>query len=375
MQSIERRNMEMANCIVYTGNSAGLSVRASKSTSSTKLGVISNGVTVDVVRCDATWATFMYNSTPAFVQHQYLQDPPSTNGDGLSTGATATCNTNNVIIRDAANGSSTGSQLSKGDGVTIYAKTLTSSYYWYRIGTNQWVRGDFLAPGGSGGTGSLQAGHYVQVSAGTVNVRASASTSSTCLGVLRNDTKMYCEEVVSSTWVKIRWGGKTQTYAYIMSQYLEDGGVAPTSKMQRAFDIGLSMADKGYPDTPEECFDIGDGAWCVRYVSFLQKAAGCSAGNYVPFSKALVSEAVAFFQTNNAFGLRGVKTPVEGDWVFFRTTSQPYQHVGLVVYANGTNIKTVEGNRNDTVHSSGPSSYNGSFGDMTVYGFGTPTWA
>lgn len=234
-----------------------------------------------------------------------------------------------------------------------------------------------LNGGGSSGTGSLAAGHYVKMNQSNslpVNVRASASTGSTLLGKLQKGTLMYCEDVVNSTWVKIRWGGKTQTYAYIQSKYLVDGGIAPSSKMQRAIDIGKSMANVGYPNEPDEYFDIGHGKWCVRYVSFLQKAAGCSSGNYVPFSDAYVSQAAAFFQDKGKFGLSPRKIPTKGDWVFFSQGYEEYQHVGLVVNVSGNNITTVEGNLSSTVTSRGPASYKGSFGKMTVYGFATPTW-
>ena len=78
----------MANCMVSTGNSSGVNVRSSKAVSSSNLlGVIDNGVYVNVVRCDGTWATLMYQGAPAFLQHQYLMNPPTTNGDGLDTGS------------------------------------------------------------------------------------------------------------------------------------------------------------------------------------------------------------------------------------------------------------------------------------------------
>lgn len=145
----------MATCTVETGNSSGLNVRASKSTSSTRLGIIANGTLVNVVCCDGTWATLVYDGTPAFVMHTYLDGPPTTYGEGLSAGDSATCNANNVNIRSTANGSTTGDQLDKGDNVTIYDRSsIISSYYWYRIGTNKWVRGDFLAPGSTSSGGN-----------------------------------------------------------------------------------------------------------------------------------------------------------------------------------------------------------------------------
>lgn len=377
----------MANTTVQTGNSAPANVRATKSTSSALVGTISNGTTVNVVRCDATWSTLQLNGTPAFIWNSLLTSEPTQNGAGLSTASgmnTAKCNGSAVNVRSSAVSGGIVGTLNKGDGVSILGSTTGSDgYVWYRIGTDRWVRGDFLAPGGSGGssggtTGNIQAGRYVkmnQSNSSPVNVRASTSTSSTCLGKLQKGTLMYCEQVVSSTWVKVRWGGKSQDSAYIMSQYLTDGGAAPSSKMQRAIDIGKSMAGKGYPDTPNECFDIGHGNWCVKYVSFLQKAAGCTSGNFVPNGSDLVSEAATFFRNKNKFYLRANKAPAVGDWVFFSMGSETYQHVGFIVAVSGSSITTVEGNLSSTVVSRGPSSYTGAFGSMTVYGFGTPTWA
>lgn len=452
----------MANCVVSTGNNAGVNIRASKSTGSTKLGVIANGKIVNIVRCDDTWATLLYNGNPAFAQHQYLSNPPTVNGDGLSKNDHAVCNANKVNIRSAAGGATTGKQMSKGKNVTIQDKLLTNNYYWYQIAAGQWVRGDFLTPGGNGAqdntaenikvgdairttdvavnfrstpggtvirpvnrgttmvviaiassggytwykgvisnqTGYLrgdfvekykdggddsesspstvQAGHYVKMNQSNskpVNVRASTSTGSKCLGKLQKETLMYCEEVVDATWVKIRWGGRTQDYAYIQSQYLADGGAAASNLKQRAIDIANSMAGHNYPNEPTN-LDLGGGAWCVRYASFLLKAAGCSAGNYVPFENALVSEAVAYFQDRNAFRLRASGgVPSKGDWVFFSQGGETYQHVGFIVDVNGAMIKTVEGNLSQTISSRGPQNYNDAFGAMTVYGFGTPTWA
>lgn len=62
----------MANTIVKTGNTAPANIRASKSTSSTLLGTIPNGQTVNVVRCDATWATLQFNGTPGLHLEQFI---------------------------------------------------------------------------------------------------------------------------------------------------------------------------------------------------------------------------------------------------------------------------------------------------------------
>lgn len=282
-------------------------------------------------------------------------------------------------------------RLSHGTKVEVNTPTATWSQI-RRYGSTSilgYIMTEFLSstdPNGSsggstgGGTTSngLQAGHYVQVSSSysTVNVRASASTTSTLRGVLFKGTKVYCSAVVNDSWVKIIWGGTGSSDAYVMAQYLIDGGVASSSKRDRAIAIANSMKDAGYP-YDDRIGNLGLTAtqWCVQYCSWLMKAAGCSSSNYVPFSDALVSEAVTFFQNKGKFGLRANKVPTKGDWVFFSEGSETYQHVGLVVNVSGTNITTVEGNLRKTITSRGPSSYYGSFGDMTVYGFATPTWA
>lgn len=92
----------MSSCLVQTGNSTGVNVRSAKAVSSSNLlGVIDNDEYVNVVRCDDTWATLMYNGTPAFLQHQYLVNPPSTIGEVLldtSSNNKAVCNASSVTV-------------------------------------------------------------------------------------------------------------------------------------------------------------------------------------------------------------------------------------------------------------------------------------
>lgn len=193
-QNINERkiNYIMATCIVKTGNDNGVNIRPSKSTSGNRLGVINNGVSVNVVRCDGTWATLMYNGTPAFVQHKFLQNPPTINGDGLSVNDAAVSNGDKVNIRDAANGNPTGKQMKKGENHTVLGKSLVGSFYWYKINTNQWVRGDYLTPGTSSGgnsgesTGGGSGGNtatWEQVLAGSAVYKKESSSSAVCEGV------------------------------------------------------------------------------------------------------------------------------------------------------------------------------------------------
>lgn len=80
-----------------------------------------------------------------------------------------------------------------------------------------------------------------------MNVRASTSTASTLRGVLFKGSKVCCSTVVNNSWVKIIWGGTGSSEAYVMVQYLVDGGVVLSDKKDRAIAIANSMKDAGYP--------------------------------------------------------------------------------------------------------------------------------
>lgn len=215
----------MANTIVKTGNTAPANIRASKSTSSTLLGTIPNGQTVNVVRCDATWATLQFNGTPAFIWNSLLENPPTTNGAGLSAVAgfnTAKCNANKVNIRQSTvNGSIIGT-LNKGDNVSILGLTTGSdNYIWYSIGPNRWVRGDFLSPGGSGDSsgsgGSSGSGSVSNINTGDAvittvnNVNFRSTPAGTSLDQVPTGTTMIVTDVANSggyAWYKGIINGK-----------------------------------------------------------------------------------------------------------------------------------------------------------------------
>lgn len=385
----------MANYIVndYNNNGTGGSVNMRKGpgTSYDIVVQVPHGKTVSGTK-SGTWSYMTYGSYSGYMMSVYLDDTgASTPGNNWVTRWTNTPGETVNVRSGAGTNYSIVTRLRHGTKVEVNSPTATWSQVREYGSTSVlgYIMTSFLTEtnpsGGSGGdtgdgstSNGLQAGHYVQVSSSysTVNVRASTSTTSTLRGVLFKGTKVYCSAVVNDSWVKIIWGGTGSSDGYVMAKYLVDGGVAPSSKRDRAIAIANSMKDAGYP-YKGLIGNLGLNAdkWCVQYCSWLMKAAGCSSSNYVPFSDALVSEAVTFFQNKGMFGLRANKVPIKGDWVFFSEGSETYQHVGLVVDVSGTNITTVEGNLSKTITSRGPSSYYGSFGDMTVYGFATPTWA
>ena len=151
--------------VVQSSNGGGVNVRSSKSVSSSRLGTIPEGKQINVVTCDATWATLVYNGTPAFVQRQFIVGEADDYGAGLGENGRALCNADSVNVRSqpTVNSAVNGSKLDKGDSVTAYEYSFDGTYVWYRIGSNRWVRGDFLAPAEGYWT---QAGEYAR------NVRA-----------------------------------------------------------------------------------------------------------------------------------------------------------------------------------------------------------
>ena len=112
--------------VVQSSNGGGVNVRSSKSVSSSRLGTIPEGKQINVVTCDATWATLVYNGTPAFVQRQFIVGEADDYGAGLGENGRALCNADSVNVRSqpTVNSAVNGSKLDKGDSVTAYEYSL-----------------------------------------------------------------------------------------------------------------------------------------------------------------------------------------------------------------------------------------------------------
>lgn len=361
----------------YSGKVTGgtLKLRSSASTSSTQLATIPDATSLSVTTIpnDQEWFSTTYQSTSGYVMARWIAITSGGKAGVVST----TSGSLNIRARPSTD-ASVSFTLAKGASLRI----LESITGWYRIGCSSgtgWASSDYVKEDSSGGGDSgdteTTVGHYVQVSSAynSVNVRADTKTSSTLRGVLLSGTKVYCSAVPSSTWVQIIWGGTGSSTAYIMSQYLVDGGSAPSSRRSRAIAIANSMAGKGYP-YQGKIGNLGLTAedWCVQYLSWLMKASGCT--SYPDFSsQANVSGAISFF--GSKFGLvANGRTPNLGDWVMYSSGTERFAHVGLIVAKNGDNITTVEGNLGKTIKKVGPYDYHNGVNKFTVYGFATPSW-
>ena len=155
--------------------------------------------------------------------HQYLSPVPSANGDGLAAGDSAVCNANSVNIRSTANGSTTGSQLNKGDTVSILGKAYTNGYYWYRFGASQWSRGDFFAPtasGSGGGSSTYTIAVIVDTEkhgdGGSLNLRATANSGASIVTTIPDGNTIYVQSL-DGTWLAAKYGSHT---GFVMAEFV-----------------------------------------------------------------------------------------------------------------------------------------------------------
>lgn len=254
----KKGKQHMADCVVRTGNRAGLNVREAQSKRSRKLGVIENGVTINVVRCNSDWATLLYRGTPAFVQMRYLAHPPVVNGEGLWAGDTAVCNAKRVAICDAANGKESGKYLERDARVTVSDQALADGGYWYRIGKGQWVLGAALTPSGEQAddedTCAMEAVVETKKhgTGGALHLRAEASGRARVVAAIPNGATI-CVESLEGTWLPARYGAYT---GYVKAQFVA-GSEAYQEKEGTDGTAPSGGAQK--PDTPDQSVEKPGG--------------------------------------------------------------------------------------------------------------------
>ncbi|MDR1598977.1 MAG: SH3 domain-containing protein [Oscillospiraceae bacterium] len=136
------------NATVSTGGGY-LNMRLSRSTASTSVAQIPNGTSINVVKADNAWLTLTYSNTVGFVQSQYVSGYTLTYyGEGMNK-STAKVNSDGVNVRSGPSTSNPAvGTKNRGNIVTIYSRSaLDGQYYWYKISSSdQWIRGDYLAP-------------------------------------------------------------------------------------------------------------------------------------------------------------------------------------------------------------------------------------
>ena len=236
-------------------NGAALNVRKSTSTSSTVLGSLSNGTQVTIVETLNGWYKISYGSGYGYISSNYvsLSGASTTSSSGyVKTSGSA------LNVRKSASTSSTvlGS-LSNGTQVEI-VETLSG---WYKIkygSSYGYVSSSYISMT-QGSTSTTTQTAYIKTSGSSLNVRKSASTSSTVLGSLSNGTKITIVETLSG-WYKISYGSG---YGYVSSSYVSF--TAPTTL---SADINTSRVGYVLANFSHSAYYNNGSSWgqCVWYV-------------------------------------------------------------------------------------------------------------
>lgn len=380
-----------------TTSSDPLNIRALPSTSSSILFTASKGMAVKVLESSSGFYRISCSLGTGWGSSQYITlgggGSTTTVGNHSNTGDWIQISATSVRVRSTAQTGNTLGYVNSPDKYKVQGKTSAlnsddgKTYAWYKIQAPcglGWIRGDLCihtSEGGGTPSNPYVSGSFIKIANATsasplVNVRPTASSSGSYIGRLRNGTLAICDGTGTSngqTWVKILWGGEdsSRLFGYILSDFAQPTNTYPQNKKDAAIRIGLSMVDAGYTDPAH--LGIAANEWCVKFLSYLMKAAGVSSFNYPASNIAKVSDAETFF--SDSFGLlsRG-RMPSIGDWIFYQTDSEIHQHVGLVTAVNGSLISTVEGNMSNTIKKYENQNFNGTIHNMTVRGFATPNW-
>lgn len=168
-----------------------VNLRKSASTSSTRLGVVPQGVTLAFSDAktsgSVTWYKVVYGVNTGWVMGTYVS---ANGGGGSSSGSSSGSSNNNYTIvgslritktstrvRNAPNGNKTGIVLAKGSTVSLIgAETAGGNYTWYPVvtsnGTRGYVRSDCaeVITNGSTSGGSSSGGSSSGSNAGSVTI-------------------------------------------------------------------------------------------------------------------------------------------------------------------------------------------------------------
>lgn len=215
-----------------TVTATALNVRQSASTSSSVIGTVRKGQTVNVTKkVSDSWYEIEYGNGVGYVHGSYITLNGSSSGGNEGGGSgtviqtgTVTANSLNVRKTPSTSGARLGG-LTKGATVNI----VGTSGDWYQINYGSgtaYVHKDYVQVGGSssggneGGNGGT-ATQTATVTASALNVRRSASTSSGVIGTVRKGQTVEVVQKVNDTWYQINYNGST---GYVHGSYISLNG-------------------------------------------------------------------------------------------------------------------------------------------------------
>lgn len=207
--------------------SSTLNVRASANTGSKVIGTLRNGNSIDIIAKEGSWYKISYNGTTGYVYGEYVKvnnneskpETPST-PEATQTGKVVNVTTT-LNIRSGA-GTNYGIVGRVGANATV--NILGQEGGWYKIsynGLTGYVSSDYIRVNNTAGdnntNSTVKYGKVVNIST-KLNVRKSASTSSSIIGTLNNNTKVTILEKTNG-WYKISYNG---IVGYVSASYISE---------------------------------------------------------------------------------------------------------------------------------------------------------
>ena len=217
--------------VIATGvTTENLNVRKGAGASYTRLGTLTKGAKVEVVKKESNgWYKIKYNNTYGYVSGTYVKldsqtpDPtpdPQPEEKVIATGVT----TENLNVRKGAGASYTRlGTLTKGTKVEIVKK---ESNGWYKIKYNNtygyvsgtYVKLDSQTPDPTPDPKPEDEVIAKGTTTGNLNVRKGAGTSYASIGVLKKGTKVEIVKKESNGWYKIKYNN---SYGYVSGKYVK----------------------------------------------------------------------------------------------------------------------------------------------------------
>ncbi|MCC6945882.1 MAG: SH3 domain-containing protein [Thermomicrobiales bacterium] len=216
-----------AAATMYTTTS--LNLRSSASLSGSVLLVMPSGASVNTTGATQNgFSQLTYNGTTGWASSQYLSsNPPSSSGSGTVI-SNAWVTGGSLNLRSSASTSSGVLLVMPNNAQVGVTGSAQNGFTPVRYnGTNGWAYSQYLSstqPGGSSGTVISNA----WVTGGSLNLRSSASTSSSVLLVMPNNAQVGVTGSAQNGFTPVRYNG-TNGWAY--SQYLsstQPGGSSGT---------------------------------------------------------------------------------------------------------------------------------------------------
>ena len=288
---------------------SSLNVRSSASTSGSILGSLSKGTAVKVISESNGWSKIEYNGGVGYVSSKYLS---SSSSSTTTTTKYVTASSLNVRSSASTSGSILGS-LSKGTAV----KVISESNGWSKIEYNGgvgYVSSKYLSSSSSSTTTTTK-----YVTASSLNVRSSASTSGSILGSLSKGTAV---KVISESngWSKIEYNGGV---GYVSSKYLSSSSSSSStsSSASKVISYAKSLLGKPY-------------VWGAEGPSSFD----CSGFTYYVFRNAANITLPRTSASQSTYGTYVSRSNLQpGDLVFFDTSGDNdgnVSHVGIYIGNN-----------------------------------------